>query len=246
MKNKHRIILAMIEAVAISACPVETIVEAPVPVKEQEDYSSLGTFSKQGYWILANNVKTQIDTAKFSWVPVDGVSYPTLEDIEKAVESGSEENTETNAFLDKYVEVSTIILPEGLTEIPTFLFTYSDSPEYIKLPSTITTVGWGAFWFCEGIKYINFPPALTYIDLMAFEGTSNLEYIVLNTDDVEIPRLDTYWLHEEMERQGYTKTEELRKAYAEYGKGVYRYIDKGAMRIWVYGTIENGVFIEGN
>ena len=70
-----------------------------------------------------------------------------------------------------------IILPEGITEIPTNTFINCSALKEVTLPETLTTIGLQAFWSCKSLTSITIPSSVTTIDQSAFAYCSGISHI---------------------------------------------------------------------
>lgn len=70
-----------------------------------------------------------------------------------------------------------VVISEGIENIPTYAFAFCTELTEIVLPSTIKHIGEGAFAFCTGLKSITLPESVASIYLGAFDGCVNLETI---------------------------------------------------------------------
>jgi hypothetical protein len=88
--------------------------------------------------------------------------------------------------------VTSIILPESLTEIGSYAFYNCSSLISIDIPESVTSFGYGAFWRCSSLTSVKLPEGLTSIGVDTFryctsltsinipEGVTKLEYCVFN------------------------------------------------------------------
>jgi hypothetical protein len=76
-------------------------------------------------------------------------------------------------------EVTSVVIPEGVTHIGISAFEGRENLSSIVLPESVTRIGRDAFSGCSGLVSIVLPEALTYIDDGAFFGCSGLVAIVL-------------------------------------------------------------------
>lgn len=68
-----------------------------------------------------------------------------------------------------YSNLSSVILPEGLTTIGDYAFANCEAMTSVSFPSTLTTVGAGSFYGCDTLASVNFSAtALKSIDANAF------------------------------------------------------------------------------
>ena len=83
---------------------------------------------------------------------------------------GSTENTVGVGFGDRK-NITSVILPEGLTTIGNNAFTGCTNLKTVLLPNTVIYIGNNAFWECSSLESIDLPPNLTYIGSHAFHYT---------------------------------------------------------------------------
>lgn len=70
--------------------------------------------------------------------------------------------------------LSTIVLPEGLTRLGSYVFNDCYYLESVNIPAGITGIEEGTFNSCRALKSIELPEKVTYINNYAFEGCSAL------------------------------------------------------------------------
>ncbi|MGN0488527.1 MAG: leucine-rich repeat domain-containing protein [Ruminococcus sp.] len=78
----------------------------------------------------------------------------------------------------KMSDVKKVILPDTITEIEDFAFSFSSELSEVKLNEGITSIGTNAFSGCKSLKSIELPSTLEYIGLFSFDG-SGLENVVI-------------------------------------------------------------------
>ncbi len=76
-----------------------------------------------------------------------------------------------------------VVLPEGMTEVPSSLFTNCSNLLSVKLPDGLTKIGSSSFSGCSNLTEITIPSTVTTIESGAFHGTS-ISQIVL-PDNIE-------------------------------------------------------------
>lgn len=81
-------------------------------------------------------------------------------------------------ILRKYI--TSIQLPEGLTEIGNYAFYYCAKVEHIDIPSTVTRIGNSTFRECSGLKSIIISDNVTQIGSSSFSACTALKDIVLS------------------------------------------------------------------
>ena len=74
--------------------------------------------------------------------------------------------------------VTTITIPEGVTIIDS-AFSSFEKLTTINLPESLTEIGWGAFSHCINLKHINLPKNLQVINQYAFSHCKSLKEVVL-------------------------------------------------------------------
>lgn len=94
-----------------------------------------------------------------------------------------------NAF-DECCSLSSINIPEGVTEIPMSAFSRT-AIESIVLPSGLKTIERYAFFECAGLKSIVIPEGVAFIGFKAFAGCTELETVELPGSLAEIEIGDT-------------------------------------------------------
>lgn len=78
--------------------------------------------------------------------------------------------------------LKTLILEEGITEIPKGYASGCSLLTEVELPSTITSIGDSAFSECSSLTAINLPEDLEYLGSSAFASCSNLESFTFSSD----------------------------------------------------------------
>ncbi|MCH5345956.1 MAG: leucine-rich repeat protein [Muribaculaceae bacterium] len=71
-------------------------------------------------------------------------------------------------------------IPETVTAIGDFSFTFCNELTDISIPATVTTIGQGAFFTCRGLTKIIIPNSVTEIGSSAFSGCSGLTDVTLS------------------------------------------------------------------
>jgi len=78
-------------------------------------------------------------------------------------------NGPNGAFMGK--DITSVVIPEGITLIPDFAFSDCASLRSVTLPSTLKSIGKYAFQGCRALTSISLPKGLTEIDWYAFDST---------------------------------------------------------------------------
>ena len=81
---------------------------------------------------------------------------------------------------DRWLSVNPLIIPEGVTEIPTQCFQFCYKLKKVVLPSTIKTIGIFAF-FDSSVDDMNFPEGLDSIGYLSMHGTRLTEVVLPKT-----------------------------------------------------------------
>ena len=66
------------------------------------------------------------------------------------------------------VEVTNLVIPEGVTSICGNAFNSCDGIKSVSLPSTLTSIGASAFYKCNGLESVAIPASVTAIEEYAF------------------------------------------------------------------------------
>ncbi|MDD6396186.1 MAG: leucine-rich repeat protein [Firmicutes bacterium] len=86
-------------------------------------------------------------------------------------------------------DVTSVTIPDNITEIGYNVFNSCTSLTSVSLPSTLTSIGNNAFYNCTSLTSINLPSSLTSIGNSAFAGCKSIEKIVLPDS---LTKLDGY------------------------------------------------------
>ncbi len=82
-----------------------------------------------------------------------------------------------NAFASCRLLEGTLVLPQGITEIPEKAFSYCAKITDIQLGNKVTTIGDSAFNSCDGLTSVTLPDSVTTIGISAFADCENLTEI---------------------------------------------------------------------
>ncbi len=82
--------------------------------------------------------------------------------------------------------VTSVVIGEGITDIPKYCFSGCVNLHTVKLPTTITRISSGAFINCYNLTNINLPLGLKSINESAFANCKNLKYIHISKNILQI------------------------------------------------------------
>lgn len=82
--------------------------------------------------------------------------------------------------------IKSIVLEEGITEIPEMAFYNCGNIETVIIPDTVTTIGSAAFLGCASLKNLFIPDGVTVLDGVLFANCQNLETVYLPAHIKEI------------------------------------------------------------
>lgn len=85
---------------------------------------------------------------------------------------------QTGAFRDCR-HVTSITLPDTITEIPETAFFGCSGLITVNIPSSINSIGERAFYNCSSLTNVNIPAAVTHIGARAFCGCKSLRTVIL-------------------------------------------------------------------
>lgn len=72
-----------------------------------------------------------------------------------------------------------LVIPDTITEINDFAFSYATGLKSVKIPDSVTRIGWSAFFGCTGLTTLTVPDSVTCIMPHAFSGCSSLADITI-------------------------------------------------------------------
>ena len=75
--------------------------------------------------------------------------------------------------------LESVAIPDSVTYIGQQAFLYCTSLENITIPDSVTSIGYGAFSDCTSLKSITIPDSVTYIGQQAFSYCTSLENITI-------------------------------------------------------------------
>ena len=170
----------------------QEIVSAPVTLPEAGEIVKSGAWGSGTYTLDSNGILTLSGTGNM--YVLDGQEIPSSEEVLYAVvEEGV---TGLGSHLERYTELqyvslpstitsfrfmdcqklSTVILPEGITELENDAFENCKSLTEIELPSTLVRVGMRVF-MNTGLTEIRLPDKMNYIDnAFCYTSITSLEW----------------------------------------------------------------------
>lgn len=83
----------------------------------------------------------------------------------------------TNFYISGKLLEGELIIPNGVTHIPTDAFNGCHKITSITIPDSVTSIGESAFWYCMGLTDIILPDRVTSIGDYAFKGCDSLTTI---------------------------------------------------------------------
>ncbi len=99
--------------------------------------------------------------------------------------------------------VGDIVIPEGVTTITKYAFSYCDDLTSITIPDSMTSIGQSAFYNCTSLTSITIPDSVTEIGDDAFEGCAGLTSITIPDSVTNIGSdafSGTSWLDTQLEK----------------------------------------------
>ena len=85
--------------------------------------------------------------------------------------------TYVRGFLEACPGLTSLVIPEGVTEIGKRAFSKCTSLRELSLPDSLTIIRDSAFYNCDGLKELSLPQNLKIIDDNAFYGCTFLKYM---------------------------------------------------------------------
>ena len=83
-------------------------------------------------------------------------------------------------------EVKELVIPNGVTSIREFAFSYCYAFTSVTIPNSVTSIGESAFVGCSGLKSVTIPNSVTSIGGYAFIGCSGLTSITIGNSVTSI------------------------------------------------------------
>ena len=102
---------------------------------------------------------------------------------------------------NRWVEgtLKTVSFPDGLTEIPRFMFKNFTELTITSLPESVTSIGMSAFYGCTSLALTKLPAGITEISQGTFTGCKKLKLISLPNG---VTKIDGTWNYGAFESSG--------------------------------------------
>lgn len=94
-------------------------------------------------------------------------------------------------------ELTSVVIPEGVTVIGDFAFQYCSKLSSVVIPKGVTVIGRGAFDSCYSLTEIILPEDLKQVEMQAFANCESLKYITI-PENVENIGEDVFWYCDSM------------------------------------------------
>ena len=82
--------------------------------------------------------------------------------------------------------LETVVLPDGVKEIPGGAFYYCESLCNIRIPESVVHIGDGAFQGCKSLLEITIPKSVKTLDWNVFDSCDNLREVVLQGEETTV------------------------------------------------------------
>ena len=93
---------------------------------------------------------------------------------------------DTSAMFYNCANLTSIILPEGMTSIKGNMFFQCTNLKSITIPNSVTYIGKNAFYECTSLESVTIPDSVTYIGEEAFEDCSSLTSVAFPDNGIYI------------------------------------------------------------
>ncbi len=90
------------------------------------------------------------------------------------------------------VEVTNLVIPEGVTSIETNAFSGCTSLTSVTIPNSVTSIGYYAFYNCTGLTSVTIPNSVTSIGESAFQNCTGLTSVTIPNSVTSIGRSAFY------------------------------------------------------
>lgn len=109
---------------------------------------------------------------------IDEIAFKNNQALKSIYFASTVKEIKTSAFED-CINLTTVVLPKGLTTIRNYAFARTRALKNIILPSTVTYIGQSAFAGCNSLETLSIPEGVTTIWNSTFSGCSSLKSITL-------------------------------------------------------------------
>ena len=136
---------------------------------KNSEIPSDGSVTKIGYMAFANCASLERITLPDSVTEIDNSAFYNCDNVTEINYKGEIDNyfkikglnniiSKTRTLLLNGEELTgELIIPDGTTSIPAYIFSGCASIESIVVPDSVTSIGSGAFYGCSGLKSITLP-----------------------------------------------------------------------------------------
>ena len=91
-----------------------------------------------------------------------------------------------NLYLNGELLTGDIVIPDGVTKIPNYMFQNNKNITSVTIPESVTSIGDYAFWNCTGLTSVTIPGSVTSIGDRAFYGCTSLTSVTIPGSVTEI------------------------------------------------------------
>lgn len=167
-----------------------------------ERVSGTGNLTKQHtYAGLGSYVITITPDSDCTWTPnwgggTSNTLFPSYGSIVTKVEFGDNISALGAYAFYNYSNVTSILFPEGITQIPESFCASCGSLQHINFPDSVTSIGQGAFSGCISLKQLDIPDTVSTVYYNAFTDCHGLEkvFIPKYLTDVGRGSVSSSWL----------------------------------------------------
>ncbi len=121
----------------------------------------------KGAFLECRNLQDIYITEIGAWCNISG--------LDNLMEYGS---SKKNLYINNEL-VTSIIIPDGVTAIPSYAFYKCSSLTSVTIPNSVTSIGNYAFYNCTGLTSITIPDSVTSIGRSAFSGCTELKSVTI-------------------------------------------------------------------
>lgn len=121
---------------------------------------------------------------------IDGLPVKIIADFggRESVGVASSDGTISRGSENPARNITSVVIPDTVTEICDRAFSYCSGLTTIALPEGLTKIGESAFENCRSLTNIVIPNTVTKVGQMAFEGCSSLEEVTLSSRQTVIQK----------------------------------------------------------